>query len=361
MANGNRLPGKVLLIALALVLVGVTLVAEPSPQQANKVARASAPKRTGGQLTPRQIERMEARIEAATTIVNRLEQEARSLGRGPGWRKVTLDSLLALPMSQLERVGQRAHGADEIPAAIVEATTDPQLLGDPDEDLVYVPLPPCRFIDTRLVAGRFFGFREYDIALPGSTYGGDATCQPTTNFGVGDDEIGALAMNLTIINPANAPGFAAAKPTQNAPLSSLANWYEIGEFVQAANQGIVALDLSSAAPEFVVQTSAQVHVIVDIFGAFLPPVATALEVTEVQTPWSILAHDFDVTATCPAGDTVTGGGFNHSSGTLGGVLETQSSKDGSNNRWRCRGISLGILGIGSTGFCQAVCARTPGR
>ena len=358
MTNGIGLSGKVLLTAFAMVLVGATLAAQRSPQAP---IRRAVPTSPSGGLTARQIENMESRIAAATAIVNRFEQEARSLGRDAGWRKATLDSLLSLPLSQLERVRQIAHTADAVPAAIADAADDPQLLGDPDSDLVYTPLPPCRFVDTRIIAGRFVGFREYDIAQPGTTYGGDATCQPTANFGVSDDEIGALAMNLTIIDPALAPGFAAAKPTQNAPLSSLANWYEVGATVQAANQGIVAMDLSAAAPEFVVQTSALVHVIVDIFGAFLPPQATALEVVTVEAPWTILVLDFDVTATCPAGYTVTGGGFNHSTGTLGGVLETQSSKDGANNRWRCRGISIGLVGVGSTGVCQAVCARTAGR
>ncbi len=354
MTHVGHTSGKVLLTALALVFLATSLDAQRSQPTSKGEARQS-------KLTAKQIENMEARIEVATAIVNRLQSEAKALGRANGWRQASLDSLLALPLNQLQRVQQEAFNVDSLQRSISEAKADPQLLGDPDEDLVYTPLPPCRYIDTRIVAGRFTGFRSYDLANAGTTYGGDATCSPTANFGVGEEDIGALAMNLTIINPAIAPGFAAAKPTQGAPLSSLVNWYETGEFVQAANMAIVPLDQTAAAPEFVLQTSADVHAIVDILGAFLAPTASALEVTSVETGWNlILQLQFDVVATCPVGYSVTGGGYNAITG-LGLVVPIQFSKDGVNNAFRCRGISITALPITASGNCQAICARTPGR
>lgn len=366
MAIRSRFLSRFLLFAL--VVMAGTVTAHAQRSQRPETAGGRDGSYDSGQkatrtLSQRQIENMQSRIALATAIVDRLASDAKAQGRGAAWRQVTLESLLALPLTQLERVQQEAHSADGVPRAIRAASSDPNLLGNPAEDLVYTPIPPCRFVDTRIVAGRFTGFREYDIAEPGSTYGGSAFCQPTVNFGTSDDEIGALAMNLTIIDPAIAPGFAAAKPTPSAPLSSQANWYEVGPTVQAANQGAITMDMSAADPEFVVQTSATVHVIVDIFGAFLAPEATALEVVSVRENWSILSPllDFDETATCPAGYAITGGGYAHTTGVLGGVLVFENARDGTDHGWRCRGISLSVLPLNFSGFCEAICARTPGR
>lgn len=180
-------------------------------------------------------------------------------------------------------------------------------------------------------------------------------------FGVNEGEFGALAMNLTIIDPAAAPGFVAVKPTQAAPLSSLVNWYEVGPTVQAANQAIVAMDHSGAIPEFTIQTSALVHVIVDIFGAFLVPEKTALDNFNVTTGWSLFGgnNTFDVLATCPAGYSITGGGWN-TNGSPGRVIPQQSSRAGATQGWRCRGYAS-IAALLESGYCEAICARTPGR
>lgn len=362
MPNGTGFRGGILLLALVVIAsAGAADAQRSSRGEANWRSSDVEHKATRGLSQP-QVDNMRARVEIATAIADRFESDAKASGLAAGWRQATLDSLLSLPLAQLERVQQQAHRANALPGAIRDASADPSLLGDPDADLVYTPIPPCRFVDTRNIAGRFSGFRDYDISVPGSTYGGAATCHPTADFGAADDEIGALALNLTIIDPAVAPGFAAAKPTQGAPLSSLANWYEVGPTVQAANQGVVAMDLSTADPEFVVQTSALVHVIVDVFGAFLAPQATALEVVSVTTAWSILTTDFNVAASCPAGYSITGGGFAHTTGgTFGGVLVTQDARDGTNHGWRCKGVSVGLQGVGAEGYCEAVCGRMPGR
>ena len=339
----------------------MTVVLAPAARAQRGPATDQFSESSERKITARQIENMEARVALATSLVARLAPEAKALGRASGWTQASLDALLALPLAQLQRVEQEAYSADRLQDAIRSAKAEGQLIGSPTEDLVYTPIPPCRYIDTRIVGGRFSGFRDYDLAENGGIYGGNASCDPTANFGVADDQIGALAMNLTILDPLQAAGFAAAKPTQAAPLTSLVNWYEVGPAVQAANLAVVTMDQTAAVPEFVLQTSAPVHTIVDIFGAFLAPEATALDVTTVSTQWSLLLQlQFDVSATCPAGYAVTGGGFNSVTGT-GTVVPFQLSKDGANNAYRCRGISVSLLPITASGTCEAICARTPGR
>ena len=98
------------------------------------------------------------------------------------------------------------------------------------------------------------------------------------------------------------------------------------EGVQAANLGVVTTDLNAgSASEFVLQTSAPVHVIVDLFGAFTRPEATALDIVDVTTQYTVNApgDTFTVLATCPAGYAVTGGGASLNVGVFNGVFFTE--------------------------------------
>ncbi len=354
MSEARRLTGF-LSAALALMLATPVLDAQRGQQRSPDVAgnRGRAAQSPG--ITAQQLETTHARIEIARGIVARLQSQAKALGRAGSWNQSTLEMLLALPLSALQRVERDAFTVDALPALVAEASEDPQLIGDPNQDLLYFPITPCRFADTRGVGGRIDGFRAYDLAFTGATYGGDGACNLPSLFGVPQNQFGALAMNVTLVDPTAAPGFVAAKPTAASPTTSLLNWYDVGPTVQAANQGIVTMDQSGAGPEFVIQTSAPVHIVLDVFGAFLAPHATPLDIVSVTTPWSSLGGPFSVVATCPAGYSVTGGGFFRNPGTPGAVDATQASRDG--NGFRCGGVTAGS----ESGYCEAICGRVPGR
>ena len=310
MRNVRRMIGPALLIAGVAALVGTSALAQKGEQgkpAAEEMSRASGPKR----VTQRQREDAAARVELATAIVNRLQGEASAKGLNAEWRRAALETLLPLSMDALQQVEQRANSFDSLAAARAEAAEDPNLIGDPNRDLTYTPIVPCRFIDTRVVGGKINGTVPYDTSTNGATYGGVAACAPITVFGVADDEqIGALAMNVTIVDPSVAPGFAAVKPTAAAPLTSLINWYEAGPTVQAANQGIVSTNQAAGTTtNFVIQTSAAVHVIVDLFGAFIEPQATALQTTSTTATVNVAAGggwNSASAAACPAGYVQTG-------------------------------------------------------
>ncbi len=345
------------LFALASVITWHT-PAGLAAQRPGATRRAAAPE-TRGAITPRQRERLAARIAIATGLVNRFEQEAKALGRSAGWRRATLDALLGLSLDQIERVERDAHGADALTAALTAAATEgPEVFGDRERDVVYFPITPCRFADTRNIGGPINGFRGYDLFNNGATYGGDASCDPTTRFGIFNNNVAALALNVTIVGPTSAPGFAAVKPNVAAPTTSLLNWYEAGPTVQVANQGLVTMDHSFAPEEFYMQTSGSVHVILDIFGAFLPPHATALQAVTQETT-SVIANGgaFDVETACPAGYSVTDGG--HIWGGAATGLWLQSSFHSAGNSWRCRGSNQS--GAPQSFTCVARCARVPGR
>lgn len=348
----------------SVVLVGVlALLATPLGAQRRHVPKSApsphdpvpAPAR---KLTQAQADNMQERIATTMRLVDRFEPEARALGRSSGWRQATTSALLSLSLAELRHVERDADNADALPAAISAASSDPNLLGDPSSDLVYTPITPCRFSDTRVVGGKIDGFRGYDLDIDGATYGGSAGCHPPTLFGVATgDDVPAAIINVTLIDTTIAPGFVAIKPTAQAQISSLVNWYEVGESVQNSNTAIATMEQDLLiADEFVIQTPAPVQVILDIFGVFLPPQATGLEQTFPTNSVVVASGQFgSVTSpACPAGFSITGG---QCSAPLDKpeLTETKIESGG----WFCgaRNTGGGNLILTAT----AICSRVPGR
>lgn len=139
-------------------------------------------------------------------------------------------------------------------------------LGDADRDLVYVPVTPCRIIDTRVVGGPIpaNGVRDVDLAdvVDFSAQGGD-----TGHCNVGNKgSFAAAAINLTVVNPSVA-GYLTAFP-------HLASRPNAATLSYAANDirnsfAIVRLDQSAATHEFSVYSFAQTHLIADIVGYYI--------------------------------------------------------------------------------------------
>ncbi len=357
-------------IALAAAVIALTLTATHA-QTPGRDARA--PAAVSGQdgaappITPAQIENAEARIAAATAIVDRLDREAQARGLSGRWRQATLETLLPLSLEGLRRVEQRAFSVDALTAATREAAEDPGALGEVNRDLVYTPFTPCRFIDTRNTGGKIAGVRGFDVDNPGSTYGGSGACDPVAILGIiarNVDQIAALAMNVTLVDTSTAgtPGFVAVKPTAAAPGTSLLNWYQQGPTIQIANQGVVSLDqsggLGGLVDEFVIQTSGAVHIVVDLFGAFIPSQATPLDTISMAAHVTVphLAAMGVESPVCPLGYILTGGGCY--TDTIDHRLSV-SYPGGGDNRWACRGHNLS--GLDSVLRAIATCSRIPGR
>jgi hypothetical protein len=288
--------------AVALLTIGAAAQRPSSPgNSAQAPGRQGEPQ--GRAISAQQKANLHARMELARAIVDRHQPEAEARGLAIGWRQALLETLLPLSLQSLTNV-QGADSMEALSAAVASESLEPQAFGSTTEDLVYKPIVPCRYIDTRNVGGKISGFRGYDLAFSGATYGGLAACNPTALFGVGQNSFGAIVMNMTIVHPLGAPGFAAIKPTQVAPTTSLINWYQSGPAVQVANQGILTMDQTAAANEFWIQTSDPVDVIIDIFGAFIAPNATPLDcVTTAATVQNVAAGGtFGITPpACPAG------------------------------------------------------------
>ena len=359
MLTSRRFLGSAVLVAI-VALLATPLVAQRNSQSPKSGSGASdqSPRRVNN-LSPRQAENLQDRIATTMRLVDRFEPEARALGRASGWRQATVDALLSLSLAELRHVEHSATSADSLPAAISAANDDPQLLGDPTADLVYTPVTPCRFSDTRVIGGKIAtGFRGYDMDNNGAVYGGTAACHPPTIFGVANaDEVPAAVINVTLVDTTIAPGFVAIKPNAAAAISSINNWYDVGPDVQNSNTSIATIEQDLAVTdEFVIQTSAPVHVILDIFGVFLPPQATALEQTFPTSSVDISSGQFGFTITpaCPAGYSMTGG----QCGSSGPKPELTDSKIESGG-WYCGARNTG--GPTLTLIATAICSRVPGR
>ena len=120
--------------------------------------------------------------------------------------------------------------------------------GGNSTELVYIPLTPCRFIDSRNVGGPLVGTAAFDLDLAGNTYGGSAACAPAAAVGGNANLIGAIAINVAIVSPTAAPGFVGARPFGATTTTALVNWYQAGASVQASNAGVVTTDQSASNP-----------------------------------------------------------------------------------------------------------------
>ena len=271
------------------------------------------------------------------------------------------DALLAkaAPVPVMPRAGlatPRVSGAGGAQPVRAEAGTD--AIGDADQDLVYVPVTPCRVLDTRLAGGRIpaAGTRSFEIAsvTDYTAQGGSATDCNVGNVGT----IGSAVINFTVVNP-SIPGFVTAFEFGGTqPLAATVN-YVAGDI--RGNLAIVPLDSDSAGNDISVYTFAETHLVGDIVGYFVAPQATAMECTSTFASQSVAANDvfnFAIPA-CPVSYAVTGAGcrtpgFGEANWSINGLYRNGASVD-----TFCAGqnATSGVISVEGT----AQCCRVPGR
>lgn len=149
------------------------------------------------------------------------------------------------------------------------------VLGDAATDLIYVPVTPCRIIDTRVAGGVIAAntTRSFDVTAVAnySFQGGDASdCGGAGSAG----SYAAAVINFTVVTP-SAAGYITAFPFgATQPLAATVN-YTAGDV--RGNLAVVRLDQGVAANELSVYTFAQTHLVADIVGYYRNPGAPTLE------------------------------------------------------------------------------------
>lgn len=226
-----------------------------------------------------------------------------------------------------------------------------QSLGDAASDLVYVPVPPCRLIDTRVAGGPIAAntTRNFDVTAVSdySFQGGSATnCNGVGAAG----SFAAAAINFTVVAPSG-PGYITAFPFGGAqPLASSLN-YSAGSVV--GNLSIVALDQGASASELTVYTFAQTHLVADIVGYYINPQATGLQcvdTADTSTPVAAGATANSNAPACPAGYTQTATNCESSTWQMPFVFFSGGTCSAQNNS-----------GSAATLRSSRTCCRVPGR
>lgn len=171
-------------------------------------------------------------------------------------------------------------------------------LGDAAADLVFVPITPCRILDTRVpgtpIAAN--GTMDFDVTAISnySSQGGDSSnCGGAGAAG----SFAAAAINFTVVAP-GAGGYITAYPYLGTrPLAATLN-YNSGDI--RGNLAIVNLDQGPSASEMTVYSFAQTHLVADLVGYYITPAATDLQCQDTANTVTSVAAGNTANVTAPA-------------------------------------------------------------
>jgi hypothetical protein len=273
-------------------------------------------------FSPGQRTEIETRDQLARTIAVNVAADAQ--GRSDQqWQARLMSVLYGLPSRSLRDIAAQAHTLNQAHALAGSALTDQKkasastnsakALNDIADDLVFTPITPCRFIDTRNVGGVIpkgsSAATAFNTALSGGTYGGDSNCSLPAHGEI------AIAANITVTVDSGAAGFLGIRPFGTTTRSSLVNW-PAGGTPGIANAAIISTALDVRDEDYVFEAYAggnTPNLIVDYFGYFAPTAPTALDclttdvsVNPVAAGTPVLPHVATISPpNCPAGYTQT--------------------------------------------------------
>lgn len=307
-------------------------------------------------ITLEQRQLLDEKLSMIRQIMTALEPDMEAQGMGNDGRRWALEALARLPLHDLHEVAvARTTAGLSSALARVDAHAN-RKLGQTFTELVYIPITPCRYIDTRNVGGPISGTRAYDLDQSGTSYGGSAACNPVSTVSTAG-YIGAIAANVTIVAPPLAPGFIGARPAGDTNTTSLVNWYEGGPNVQAANAGLIPTRQFGGTDEFEL-FGGPAQVVVDVFGVFAAPTATALDCVWTSTGSTAIAAGASATVQsphCQTGYVIPGG----SCETPGSFAARLSGARPAGDSWWCDYTNQS--GASLSPAAAARCCRIPGR
>ena len=232
-----------------------------------------------------------------------------------------------------------------------DGTVPQTALGDVASDLVFIPIAPCRILDTREAGGVIAANTTRDVDVTAvSSYafqgGSNTNCSGAGAAG----SFAAAAIAFTTVNPVGS-GYITAYPLGGTrPLAATLN-YASGSIT--SNTAIVQLDQGAAANELSVYSLVQTHLVADIVGYFINPQATALDcVTTANTDTAVAAGATanSTAPACAAGYTQTSTNCQSSTWQMPFVFFAGGTCSAQNNS-----------GSAATLRSSRTCCRVPGR
>ena len=309
------------------------------------------------------LARAQARFIRAMDVVRRFDATAQREGFSNNeWRRELLANLMQADdaaRANVAAAGDLTEAMDRSrSAARIAPATPTNLIGSVTYDLVFIPITPCRILDTRagasLKAGVTYSY-SYDS---GNTGAGNCSVHLQIP-GLPAFYPAAEAINVTMDETAFS-GFAVGSYLSIFPqgASSGSSFMNFGPGQIIANAGIVTLNAGNG--QFSILTSANANVIVDVYGVFMPPQATVLDChdnTPVTATLPAYGYYRLTSNACETGYTATGG--NCYGGDPGGSIYLQESSRTGGDKWYCHWNSKN--GGNQTIYASARCCRVPGR
>jgi len=320
--------------------------------------------RKGGAVSEAAIAKAQEKFAQAMRIVDQFKDQAQAQGiNGANWRFEMLANLMRGPEANFAAVGLARTFGDAMsassriaPGSSAPPAATPMSLGTTTSDLVYVPITPCRILDTRGNGGPLAAGSSHDYYFSASNPGFGA-CSVVLQI-PGSSAAAAFAVNVTV-DETGLSGFGIGSYLQLFPQgsSTTTSFINFGPGQVIANSGV--LTVNQATGLFTLYTSAPAQVIMDTYGVFVAPEATALDcVDTTKVTGNILGnHSLSITANaCPATHTAVSGSC------FGGGTASRSVEEAvmsATSRWVCR-----FQDYSNTSYEVAAstrCCRVPGR
>ena len=302
------------------------------------------------------VERQQAEAERAARsqlMLQILDQRQELDGRSydQSWARSMESYLDRLPLEELEQALDLLRQGDALPAGI---------LGDVNQDLVFTPLAtPCRVYDSRNVAaGRLTPDGEdRSFIVAGGSIPPDQGA--STSCSVLDSAV-AVVINVLAVDPLGKGNFQ-MWPSDGSPGDSVINFGGPSLGINLINGIMVPICNRFRGPcpsDLMLRTNfAASHAVVNVTGFFSPPEPSPLDCTTMSDFRDATLAAFNFTSpACPAGYSLTGGGYDFSGNPREVIFEQLSPE---NFRFRCRGGNFGSIPARIT--CFARCCRIPGR
>jgi hypothetical protein len=279
-----------------------------------------------------------------------------------------------------ERFAQAVRNAEMQSYLLGQSGKGPTKLGSTTTDQVFIPIVPCRIVDTRNVGGpisagftRNFNFYASSASFDWATQGGAAgtassTCPGTVNPNGGAPS--AAVVTVQVVSPSAAGNWILWGGASPIPTISGLNWTGPGQIL--ANTTVIPSGGRTGPPgpggailDFAVAyngPTGSAQLVADVVGYLVENQATALQCVQVNSGNVIIPPNTSTSAdaSCPTGYTLTGGGFLINEGS-GGVVNDWlwTSYPVGPNTWRTNWSNQ--TGANRNGVTYAVCCRVPGK
>ncbi len=245
--------------AMGAVVIGQ----DPEAQQARAERRAEAQTRIVELLKQRSVRPVEATVltgDARRLVASLSDEQVESFLRGE-------DLLQVMSRKSMIQASSTAAG-DAADVASVTASA----IGDAETDLLFVPVSPCRIIDTRFGGGALSSGEVRSFEVTGSTgfaaQGGNAAgCG--IPLGATDPLAPAIVVNFVAVGPAGPGHLEAWEFGQPVPNASVINYANVPGLNIANGVVVPIAGVSSLEKDLNIRANvSSTHVVADVTGYF---------------------------------------------------------------------------------------------